>query len=105
MDHNKFSSLYSAVVVNESNICVNADVVNAQSGEVYSLKSPVEPPYPTTTEIATRPIVLKTKKINEFLFASKSLIGMKPAFTILGLHVTSETVSKFGHPPCWRPFL
>ena len=32
MDHNKFSSLYSAAVV------------NAQSGEVYSLKDPVEPP-------------------------------------------------------------
>ena len=32
MDQKKFSSLYSAAVV------------NAQSGEVYSLKHPVEPP-------------------------------------------------------------
>ena len=71
-------------------------MVNAQSGEVYSVKSPVEPPYPTTTEIATRLILLKTKKINEFLFASKILIGMKRAFSILGLHLTSETFPCLG---------
>ena len=40
MDHNKFSSLYNAAVVT----FVNADVVNTQSGEVYSLKNTVEPP-------------------------------------------------------------
>ena len=33
-----------------SDIFVNVDVVNAQSGEVYSLKNPVEPPYGAARE-------------------------------------------------------
>ena len=57
-----------------SDICVNADVVNAQSGEVCSLKSPVEPPYPITTEIATRLILLKTKKKKNFFLPQKFLL-------------------------------